>query len=199
MAPDALTVIERAAARALELLLILDREHTTEELHGNARAVRHELLSVQDSLGLFALDVPAPREGKVRADAPETGQAAARAIATRSGSQRHKILQEISLAATGRTDAELQFILHLGGNSERPRRVELKEAGYIRVATWEDIAPGQTMHPPDQVATRMNPSTARACEVWTVTELGRAALRKLESGQAVLFEPEVLTPPAVGG
>lgn len=197
MAPDALTAIERATARALELLLILDREHTTEELHGNARAVRHELRAIVDSLGLFGLDVPAPREGKARADHPETSQSAARAIATTTGSQRHRILE--ALAVRPRTDDELQRDLGLGGNSERPRRVELKEAGYIRPATWEDVAPGQTIHPPDGVATRVNPATARACEVWTVTELGWAAFRRLESGQTVLFEPDVLTPLTVVG
>lgn len=174
---DAVDLASRAVARALELLTVLNREHTTEELHARARAVRHELETAQGVLATFGLDIAAPRVGKAVVGAPETSGAAARAIRTRSGSQRHRILREL-VDAGPLADWMIQHRLGLLANSERPRRLELMEAGYVRAAT------GDT----DEALTRKDPKTGHACQVWEVTTAGRVALDRLNAGQMVLVE-----------
>lgn len=51
--------------------------------------------------------------------------------ATRSG-QRMRILKELTTAKDGWTDDDLQLILDIDGNSERPRRGELYVADYVK-------------------------------------------------------------------
>lgn len=75
----------------------------------------------------------APRAGLVRRDHPDTSYAAARRVEPRTGTQRAKVLDLIRRRGDfGATDRELQLTLHLPGNSERPRRVELTQAGWLR-------------------------------------------------------------------
>lgn len=175
---DALHTAARAVDRALELLRVLNVEHTTQELHSRARAVRHELETAQGYLSRFATDIPAQRAGKVGSGAPETRQAAARAIRTRSGSQRHEILREL-VEVGPLADWQIQRRLGLIPNSERPRRLELVEAGYVRPA--RDGQNGDPVTVPDRV-------TKFQCQVWEATPAGRAALAKLNAGQMVLVE-----------
>lgn len=174
---DVVDQAARAVARGLELLTILSREHTTEELHARARAVRHELETVQAFLSAFSSDILAPRVGKATAAAPETSQAAARAIRTRSGSQRHRILRDL-VDAGPLADWQLQMRLGLIANSQRPRRLELVEAGYVRPAVNED---GTHLTVPD-------PTSGLACQKWEPTPAGRVALSRLNAGQMVLVE-----------
>lgn len=76
------------------------------------------------------LDLIGNRPGKARRDHPATSRAAALAIAPRTGTQRRKVLNAI--AYKPRTDEELQADLRMNANSERPRRVELVEGGWIK-------------------------------------------------------------------
>lgn len=73
-----------------------------------------------------------PRPGIVGAHHPDTSRAAALAVMPRTGTQRRRVFDYIvGCAGFGATDLELQNNLSLGGNSERPRRIELVEAGLI--------------------------------------------------------------------
>jgi hypothetical protein len=82
---------------------------------------------VSDQLDLFAATA-----GKVRHDAPATSLAAAEAVMPRTGTQRRRVLEYVaSRREHGATDLELQQALALSGNSERPRRIELVEAGWL--------------------------------------------------------------------
>lgn len=68
--------------------------------------------------------------GKVRHDHPDTARAAALAVAPRTGTQRRRVLERI--AARPSTDDEIQRALNMNGNTERPRRVELVDGGWVR-------------------------------------------------------------------
>jgi hypothetical protein len=177
--PDTIDTSARALGRALYLLRVLDREHTPEELHRNARAVRHEVESAYGLLSVFGKDITNPREGLARNGAPETSQAAARAIKTRSGSQRHEILRFLHQRPE-LTDFELQQELAIAANSQRPRRVELLRAGYIEPATDGE----------GSVLTTKHPLSGLQCQRWRITSLGRAALGALEAGQMVIQFPQ---------
>lgn len=74
-------------------------------------------------------DPTVDRVGKVRRDHPRTARAAALAATPRTGTARHRLLQAI--AERPRTDEELQDDLAMAANTQRPRRVELVEGGWI--------------------------------------------------------------------
>lgn len=79
-----------------------------------------------------AVRLPSPtlRSSKVRRDHPDTSHNAAERIMPRSGTQRHAVLSLIA-ASDGLTDAEIQDGLRISESSERPRRIELVEQGWI--------------------------------------------------------------------
>lgn len=82
----------------------------------------------------------------------ETSIAAAEAIKPRVEIYRERILAEIKRSgALGRTDGELQEQLNMNGSTQRPRRIELVDAGLVR----------------DSGRTRKSAS-GRACVVWVV-------------------------------
>ncbi len=176
---NALAALNRMAA----LLRIANREHTHSELIINVRAIAHEHQSAVAALSALGADITADRPGSARSGDPETSHAAARAIRTRSGSQRHQILAELALAGDeGATDPELQERLVMVDSSQRTRRNELRQAGYVQEATVPLTDDG-----PDRVTvTRPRTLTGQQCIVWVITDLGRVALRKLETGQMVL-------------
>ena len=66
---------------------------------------------------------------KLRRDAAPTSQEAAAFVLPRSGTQRWRVL--MALAAAPATDEELVERLGIGANSERPRRLELVEQGWV--------------------------------------------------------------------
>lgn len=69
--------------------------------------------------------------GLVGREHPDTSRIAAATI-PRTGTLRRRVYDAIRAAAgEGLTDAELQRELDMGGNTERPRRVELIGAGLI--------------------------------------------------------------------
>jgi hypothetical protein len=180
---DVVTMAGSAINRGLTLCKVLDKDHQLTDLHVALRSVRHELETAQDLLQRLGADIPAQRDGLVRADAPETSRAAARAMATKSGSQRHRLLT--LLAEQGpQPDFRMQELTGFPGNSQRPRRIELTRAGYLsHLAPSPDSDPDLTR---DGVVTMINPATGLSCEVWQLTGLGRIALRTLDSGQTAL-------------
>ena len=83
----------------------------------------------------------------------ETSIAAAEAIKPRVEIYRERILAEIKRSgALGRTDGELQEQLNMNGSTQRPRRIELVDAGLVKNS-------GRTR----------KSASGRACVVWVVT------------------------------
>ena len=73
-----------------------------------------------------------PQRGMVGAEHPDTSRTAAAEVAPRTGTQRWRVLNHLRLCGPdGATDAELQDALHMNGNTERPRRVELVDGGWV--------------------------------------------------------------------
>jgi len=80
----------------------------------------------------FARVAFADAPGLARSDHPATAHEAAAAILPRSGTLRRRVFDHIAAAGElGATDAEIQRELDMPGNTQRPRRVELIEAGLI--------------------------------------------------------------------
>lgn len=72
------------------------------------------------------------RRGMARNDHPDTSQEAADLILPKSGTQRRRVYDFIqTMGPTGATDLDIQRVLGLNGNAERPRRVELVKAGLV--------------------------------------------------------------------
>ena len=62
----------------------------------------------------------------------DTSRAAARAIRPNAGTLRAMVRNHIILQGSyGATDQEIQQALNLSGDTERPRRIELWNAGFI--------------------------------------------------------------------
>jgi hypothetical protein len=95
-----------------------------------------------------ALFAPAPPPEALRhagdphvylpAEPRPTQVAAAAAVLPRTGTQRRRVLDAIRAAGPvrpdgsgGLTDEEIEDALHIGGNTERPRRKELEHDGLI--------------------------------------------------------------------
>ena len=75
-------------------------------------------------------DLLRPEPGKARRDGAPTSKAPGLAVAPRTGTQRRRVLDAIATRPS--TDEEIQDALRMSGNTERPRRVELVEGGWIR-------------------------------------------------------------------
>ena len=114
--------------------------------------------------------------GLFRADGSDTMRAAAIDNYPRSGSQRGKVLDAIYHAAAayrvgdgavlgGLTDEEVQHRLNLGSSSQRPRRVELVDAGFVIDSTY-----------------RRPTTTGSQAIVWHCTDAGRAAWWQMVTG-----------------
>lgn len=164
---------QAAILRALELCRVLDVEHNAASVHLNFRAVRHELKTLE---GLHFPPSGAPRQ------APEPRSASV-GRATRPGSLRHKILGALESCAL--PDFQLTNILLQAGDlmtsrdelkTVRRRRHELVAAGWV-----EAVLLG------DGVRKVRQERTGRDCTVYQLTDRGHAALRRLRSGQEVLF------------
>lgn len=96
----------------------------------------------------------------LRTDPRPTEVAAARSVRIRSGTQRTRVLAAIAKAGViGLTDDEGMTALAMGGNTYRPRRLELVEGGFI----FEDGVSRMT-------------ETNHAALVWYVTSRGADAL-----------------------
>ena len=114
-----------------------------------------------DALELLEqLDSP---ETKLRTDARPTSAAAAAKASLRAGTARRKVLAQLCDVAD-LTDEELQAACGLGPNTQRPRRVELVEAGFVTATEL----------------TRPT-STGSPSIVWTATDAGHRALAAARS------------------
>jgi hypothetical protein len=125
----------RCAERALRLVADLTQVRNPADLRQVSAGARGELecviREISDGLDEQRRSATANREGKVRDDALSTSKATARNITVKSGSQRALVL--LALYHRGDlTDFELQEILSLSPSSQRPRRGELVDAGFVR-------------------------------------------------------------------
>lgn len=112
--------------------------------------------------GLTIHDLPNPTRDAVgkfqRAGAASTQRQAALLVTPRTGTQRGRVLDWIARAgANGATDEEIAEGLGMLANTERPRRVELEEQGWI-------VNSGRT---------RKTHASGSAAVVWTLTDNGR--------------------------
>jgi hypothetical protein len=103
---------------------------------------------------MSAVDEPGTLTGR---DHPQTSYAAARRALGRTGNYRRLVLH--ALIDADMTDEELQTYLRISPNTQRPRRVELVDAGLVQPA-----------------GTHRRTVTGSWAVVWTATELGRRAL-----------------------
>lgn len=95
-------------------------------------------------------------DGARHARAGDTERAAALAVMPRSGTQRRKVLEVIA-GSTGLTDFDVQAALRMNPSTERPRRVELVEGGWLKDS-----------------GRRRNSPYGQPAIVWELTETGRA-------------------------
>lgn len=106
-------------------------------------------------------------EGKAQRNHPDTSVLAANGITTRSGTARARVLRAIA-GSVGMTDYEITAWLRMNPNTERPRRVELVECG------WVSDSGQRLMHEGSHHI------------VWVATDRGREAARALASAEAAL-------------
>lgn len=170
-----LLALQAAAVRARTLVADLDRSDRPADRHQVQAGVRHELDTILRGLHEAIQEARAAavgdRDGKVRSDAPATSRAAATRL-LRSGTHRFRVLE--ALAWSPLTDYELQTRLNMDPSTERPRRGELVDAGYI-------VETGQTRY-----------HRGRDWTIWRVTEEGRRALITV-TGDTVPTPPEIVT------
>lgn len=170
-----LLATQAAAVRARTLVADLDRSDRPADRQQVAAGVRHELDTIlrglHEALQEQREAVSGDRGGKVRSDAPATSRAAARGL-LRPGSQRFRVLEY--LAWRPATDHEVQHNLGMDPSTERPRRGELVDAGYV-------VESGKTKR-----------HRGREWVIWRVTESGRAALITA-TGDKVPTPPEIVT------
>jgi hypothetical protein len=67
----------------------------------------------------------------------DTSATAAISVIDTKDTQRQNVLATIQASSEGRTDDEIQLLLDIDGNSERPRRRELEMRGQIRMRRAE--------------------------------------------------------------
>lgn len=104
--------------------------------------------------------------GKMRTNPQPTSRAAALAVFPRTGTQRGDVLDEIIGAGSfGMTDAELQRALGMNPSTERPRRIELVQGGWVMDSGRKRASAG-----------------ADVSIVWVLTFQGRQRLSNLVGG-----------------
>jgi len=94
-----------------------------------------------------------------RNDHGDTSHGAASNVFLKTGGARRRVLEALAHALAVATDEELQDWLDMSQNTERPRRVELVQLGYVE----------------DSGARRKTRSGSNAV-LWRATQLGRDAL-----------------------
>lgn len=174
---DALADALKCAERARDLARDLDRVRGPADLRQVAAGVRQEvdciIRTVSDAMDERRKAAMGDFEGKLRLDAPATSRAAARAITVKSGSQRALVL--LALYNGGDlTDFEIQERLSLAPSSERPRRGELVDAGFVRPVIHTDgsfIGMGRT-----------KTHNGSEWQLWTLTRDGIRVAMELGGG-----------------
>ena len=90
---------------------------------------------------------------------PDTSHVAAAKIHLHSGTARRRVLETVAANRNGLTDEQIQALLVMPANTQRPRRIELVRAGYLRDST------------------RRNRTLSGTWSiVWEITDDGRRAL-----------------------
>lgn len=93
--------------------------------------------------------------------APDTQRQAAVAIYPASGTARRRVLDAIALSGDGGlTDEDMQDALNMNPSTQRPRRVELVEGGWV-----------------EDSGKRRSTASQRDAAVWVLTDRGRAEWR----------------------
>lgn len=162
----------RCAERARDLARDLDKVQGPGDVAQMAAGLRHELNCViqrlSDGLDALRADATGDRPGKERNDARATSRAAARVL-LRPGSQRALVLD--ALYRWGDlTDHEIQTKLEMDPSSERPRRGELVDGGFVTPALKLPENGGGAI-------TRKH--KGREFQVWRITKTGVEAAAKL--------------------
>lgn len=162
---------QSAILRAIELARVLDVEHTGLELHVAFRAVRHELETLR------GIHCPQATPAAPELASAHTGRR------TSPGSLRHKILAVLDFGPMADFQVREQLSRDRADGPEWPRigqvrrrRHELLAAGWV-----EAVLLGSGVRKVRQE------ETGRDCTVYQITDRGTAALRRLRSGQEVLF------------
>jgi hypothetical protein len=152
----------QAVLRARALLGDLDRSRRPADVAQVVHALQHELQLA--AAGLVE---------HLTVEEPNTLPGAPRPVVLATGTQRSRVLEQLAhMADYGATDFELQADLSIGISSERRRRGELVDAGYVQAA-MDGIGPVVRMH-------GSSPWT-----VWQVTASGRDALQRIGAGEQI--------------
>lgn len=174
---DALADALKCAERARDLARDLDRVRGPADLRQVAAGVRQEIdciiRTVSDAQDERRKAAAGNYEGKLRMDASATSRAASRAITIKSGSQRALVLLEL-YGGGDLTDFEIQKRLSLAPSSERPRRGELVDAGFVRPVIHTDgphIGMGRT-----------KTHNGSEWQLWTLTHDGVRVAMELGGG-----------------
>jgi hypothetical protein len=178
-----LSTIVGALMRARQLVGDLDNSDRPVDRHQVAAGVRHELdtalRGLSERLERERAAVGAPGPGLIRKDARATSRTAGEGVAPRRGTQAWKVLCALAGHPGGRTDLEIQFDTGIPANTERPRRKELADDGFVRATT------------------RTREHNGTEWTVWELTtrgwdmaeELGYRRPPRTEEQQPSLFEP----------
>lgn len=117
-------------------------------------------------LRLVASNPAANTVGAMPSNPQPTTKLAALKVLPRTGTQRAEVLDAIiGAGARGMTDAELQRSLGMNPSTERPRRVELVQGGWIIDSGQKRVSAG-----------------ADLSIVWVLSLVGRARLQNLVGG-----------------
>lgn len=134
-----LSTIVAALTRARKLVGDLDHSDRPVDRHQVAAGVRHELdtalRGLEERLEREKTAVGAPGPGLIRTDARATSRAAGEGVAPRRGTHAWKVLCSLAAHPGGQTDLEIQFETGIPANTERPRRKELADGGFVRATT----------------------------------------------------------------
>lgn len=162
---------QAAILRALALSEVLDVEHTPEEVHRAFRAVRHEL----NTLRTMHCPQAAPEVPELRS--AHTGRA------TQPGSLRHKILAVLDFGPMADFQVREQLSRDRADGPGWPSLAQVRRRRHELVAAgWTEAALlGSGVRKVRQA------ETGRDCTVYRLTDRGGVALRRLRSGQEVLF------------
>lgn len=181
-----ITTAMRALRRAQAVLHDLDQTCQVADLKQVTSAARHEVDTALDALDAYLAAATEDREGVLAARHHETSAEAARKITLASGQQRHRILT--ALFHDGPlTDFELQTSLKIRPSSERPRRGELVNGGYVQAVLSEDgrVQTRRHVMTGDGALRSEDGGSGTAWTLWEITELGRAAIVRIGEQQAL--------------
>lgn len=151
-----------AVQRARALLVDLDRSRRPADVAQVAAALGHELQLAAAGLVQW-----------LSVEEPHTMPGTPRPVVLATGTQRSRVLEQLAhMGDYGATDFELQADLAIGISSERRRRGELVDAGYVQAAMADEGA-----------LTRVHNSSPWT--VWQVTDEGRDALKRIGAGEQI--------------